>query len=119
MAGPIVYDGTGLPPSPHRRRLAPRLEPEVVEPVVVPLPAPASEPFTATVEFSNVSPELFALMTGGGPGYEAPPQDTQEDAEQAPTEFPGEPADDDASSPEKGASASEDAGAATLAALGL
>lgn len=103
MVGPILYDGTGLPPTPHRRRLAPRPEPTPVpevepEAVIIPTPVPAREP-----EPDETSAEA-----------------AQEPQEQAITESPGEPPADTATGPVSGdKSTTEDAGAATLAALGL
>lgn len=89
MAGPIVYDGTGLPPSRY------------------PLGTDLAEVNNAAVEPDEPNePEATA-------------ETTQEPQEQANTESAGNPADDGATSLQNGTSVTEDAGAATLAALGL
>lgn len=124
MVGPILYDGTGLPPTPHRRRLAPRPEPTV-------------EPFTVTSEMVAVSPEFIALATGFPvepeaviiptpvPAREAEPDETPAEAAQEPDQAPESESEaelpaDTATGPVSGdKSTTEDAGAATLAALGL
>jgi hypothetical protein len=120
MVGRILYDGTGLP---HARRYAPRPEPEVVVPTV--------ESFTVTAEMVAVSPEFIALATGlpvdeavdSVDGGDDSDEKTAEDAQEPAEEPESEPeADLPADAPEgaaSGDSKTEDAGAATLAALGL
>lgn len=130
MVGPILYDGTGLPPSPHRRRFAPRPVPTpapVVEPEAVIIP-PLTR-LTVEVTSPEVNLESVALAAGYsveelseqmGETHYLREQDPQEPQEQAITESPGEPPADTATGPVSGdKSTTEDAGAATLAALGL
>lgn len=122
MVGPILYDGTGLPPTPHRRRLAPRpAGPEV--------PAMSGGQVLAGADLAEVNNEAIepetVIIPAPAPTREPEPDETpseaaQEPQEQAITESPGEPAADTATGPVSGdKSTTEDAGAATLAALGL
>lgn len=120
MVGPILYDGTGLPPTPHRRRYAPR----AAEPVTLTITAEVSPEFIALATGFPVEPEAVIIPTPV-PAHEPEPDETpaeaaQEPQEQAITESPGEPPADTATGPVSGdKSTTEDAGAATLAALGL